>query len=128
MSAPLTQAAFSLALMAAPQEGQNPLALFLPYILIFFIFYFIWFRPTQRERRKQEERLKNLKKGDEVVTAGGIVGEVVHVREMAKDKDGQPVKSMEDRVTIRSGESRLVVERGRIARVVTPKPTEPNPA
>jgi preprotein translocase subunit YajC len=55
-----------------------------------------------------------LKRGDEVVTAGGIVGEVIHIREMSADGGGTRA---EDRITIKSGESRLVVERGRIARI-----------
>ena len=50
-------------------------------------------------------------------TAGGIVGEVVHIRETVKDGQRQP--SMDDRITIRSGESRLIIERARIARVAS---------
>ncbi len=49
------------------------------------------------------------------MTAGGIVGEVVHIRETSKDGGGN---RMEDRVTIKSAESKLVVERGRIARII----------
>jgi preprotein translocase subunit YajC len=110
----------AILLMAPPQEGgANPIGLLLPWILVFGIFYFIWFRPQQRERAKHDALLKNLKKGDEVVTAGGIIGEVIHIKEAMKD--GQPVKSMDDRVTIKTGEARIVVERGRIARVVAPK-------
>ena len=113
-------ATLAILLVGAPQQGgTNPIGLLLPWILVFFIFYFIWFRPQQRERAKHDAALRNIKKGDEVVTAGGIVGEVVHIRESMKD--GQPVKAMEDRITIKTGESRIVVERGRIARVVAPK-------
>jgi len=116
-------ATLAILLIGAPQEGgANPIGLLLPWILVFGIFYFIWFRPQQRERAKHDALLKNLKKGDEVVTAGGIVGEVIHIKETMKD--GQPVKGMDDRVTIKTGESRIVVERGRIARVIAPK-TEP---
>ena len=50
------------------------------------------------------------------MTAGGLGGEVLQIKEGIKD--GQPVKTPEDRVTIRSGESKLVVERGRIAKVL----------
>ena len=82
--------------------------------LIIAIIYFIMIRPQQRQRRKHEELLNALKKGDEVVTAGGIVGEVIHIREMGNE--GSKTKA-DDRVTIKSGESRLVVERGRIARI-----------
>jgi preprotein translocase subunit YajC len=113
-------ATLAILLMAPPQGGgTNPIGLLLPWILVFGIFYFIWFRPQQRERAKHDELLKNLKKGDEVVTAGGIVGEVIHIKETMKE--GQPLKAMDDRITIKSGESRLVIERGRIARVITAK-------
>jgi preprotein translocase subunit YajC len=108
------------ALFAPPPEGGGGLplsALLLQFGAIFLIFYLIWFRPQQRQRRQFEETIRGVKKGDEVVTAGGIVGEVVHIKEAVKD--GQPVKSMEDRITIKSGDARLVIERGRIARVVT---------
>jgi preprotein translocase subunit YajC len=79
------------------------------------IFYFIVMRPQQKQRREHENSLKSLKKGDEIVTAGGIIGEVIHIREATKDGGSN---RMDDRVTIKSGESRLVVERGRIARIV----------
>ena len=85
--------------------------------LIFAIWYFLVIRPQQKQRRTHEAALLNLRKGDEIVTSGGIVGEVVHIKEALKD--GQSAKSLDDRVTIRSGESKLVVERGRIAKVVT---------
>ena len=87
------------------------------------IFYFLMIRPQQKQRKTHEERLRNLRKGDSVVTAGGIVGEVVHVKESMKD--GAPQRSMEDHVTIKSGETRLIVERGRIARVANPAAAGP---
>jgi preprotein translocase subunit YajC len=62
--------------------------------------------------------IKALKKGDEVVTAGGVVGEVLHIKETMKE--GTPAPTMEDRVTVRSGESKIVIERGRITKVVRP--------
>ena len=87
-------------------------------IAIFGIIYFLLIRPQQKTRKQHDVRLRELKRGDTVVTTGGIVAEVMHIKESLKD--GQPVKSMEDLVTIKSGESRLVVERGRIAKVTTP--------
>ena len=85
---------------------------------IFAIFYFLMIRPQQKQRRQHEERLRNLRKGDSVVTAGGLVGEVVHIKEAAGD-DAKS-KSMEDLVTIKTGESRVVVERRGITRVAGP--------
>lgn len=77
------------------------------------IIYFLILRPQQVQKRKHEEALMAIKKGDEIVTAGGIVGDVIHVKTLGNDG----ATTLEDRLTIRSGESRLVVERGRIARV-----------
>ncbi len=77
------------------------------------IFYFLVIRPNQQQKRKQEEALLSIKKGDEIVTTGGLVGEVVHIKTLGKDG----AATLEDRLTVRSGEARVVVERGRIARV-----------
>jgi preprotein translocase subunit YajC len=85
-------------------------------VLILAIFYFILFRPQQKQRQNQERSLREIKKGDEIVTAGGIIGDVIHIKETMKD--GAAVVTMEDRVTIKSAESRLVIERGRIAKVL----------
>ena len=89
---------------------------FAPLILIFGVFYFLLIRPQQQQRKKHEAALLNIRKGDEIVTAGGIVGEIVSMRETVKD--GTPSKTLEDRVTIKSGESKLIIERGRIAKVL----------
>ena len=97
------------------QISSNPLmASVFMYGAIFAIFYFLLVRPQQQQRKKHEATIRQLKRGDEVVTAGGIVGEVVQIRQANADVVGQ-----EDRVTIKSGESRLVVERGKIARIAT---------
>ena len=87
------------------------------------IFYFLMIRPQQKQRRTHEERQRNLRKGDSVVTSGGVVGEVVHVRETMKD--GAPQKSMDDQITIRSGDTRMIVERRSIARISSPAAASP---
>jgi preprotein translocase subunit YajC len=89
--------------------------LLLQFAIIGVIWYFLIIRPQQKQRAAHEQALRDLKKGDEVVTSGGIVGKVVHLRETVVD--GNAKVTMEDRITIESGESRLVVERGRITRV-----------
>lgn len=107
-------------LLQAGGGGGSPLfQLGLQFALILAIFYFLMIRPQQRQRRQHEEALRNLQKGDEVVTSGGVVGQVVHIRETMKD--GAPTRSMDDQVTIKSAESRLVVERRSIARITTAK-------
>ncbi len=102
----------SLLLLQAP-AGGNPMYVTLAmYAVLAAIFYFVLFRPQQAQRRQHDTAVKAIKRGDAVVTAGGIVGEVVHVREQTAGTPGA-----DDHITIRSGESRLVVERGRIAKV-----------
>lgn len=106
--------------------GTSPLLPFMVQIaLIFGIFYFLMIRPQQKQRKQHEERLRNLKRGDTIVTAGGLVGEVMHIKEGGKEsgKDGQVEKSMDDQVTIKSGESRMVVLRGRVAQVLSGEPS-----
>ncbi len=84
-------------------------------VAIFAIFYFLLIRPQQTQKKKHEEALRNLKRGDQIVTAGGIIGEVVHVKEGGSSEGSKP---MDDAVTIKSAESRLIVERGRIQRII----------
>ncbi len=77
------------------------------------IFYFILLRPQQKQRKAHDEMLRSLKKGDEIVTAGGLIGEVQHI----ESASGDAASAMTDKVAIKSGETRLLVERGRIAKV-----------
>lgn len=102
---------------AAPASGGGgslaPLAFQIGAIIL--IFYVFMWLPQKKQRKKHEEALRGLKRGDEIVTSGGIVGKVIHIRETAKDGGAN---RMDDRVTIESGESRLIIERGRIARVI----------
>jgi preprotein translocase subunit YajC len=110
---------FLLALaQTGPGGGLGSLApLLVQFALIVGILYFIMIRPQQKQRQKHEAALRDLKKGDEIVTTGGLVGEVLHIREATRGETRAP---MDDRITIKSGESRVVVERGRIARIVEP--------
>ena len=114
----MTPAMPALSLLALQVGGSSLLPFLIQVVAIFAIFYFLLIRPQQKQRRQHEEALRNIKRGDEIVTTGGIVGEIVHIKEAVVE--GAPRKTMDDRVTIRSGESRLIVERGRIAKVVTP--------
>lgn len=71
------------------------------------VFWFLILRPQSQARKKQAALLNALKKGDDVMTVGGIVGVVKDIRE----------QSGETRVTIETGTSTVVVERSRIVRV-----------
>ncbi len=61
--------------------GGNPLAAFLPLIIIFVIFYFLLIRPQQKQAKKHQEFLQSLKKGEWVMTAGGLRGRITNVGE-----------------------------------------------
>ena len=105
--------------------GTSPMtALIIQMGAIFAIFYFLVIRPQQKQRKTHERTILALKKGDEIVTAGGIVAHVVHIQQ--KVVEGTAAPTLDDLITIKSGESRLVVERGKIARV-TPKAAEAAP-
>ena len=58
---------------------QNALIQFLPLILIFVVFYFLLIRPQQRKAKDQRAMLDALRRGDRVVTGGGIIGTVARV-------------------------------------------------
>lgn len=68
------------------------------------IFYFMLIRPQRRQQERHRQLLESLQRGDRVVTSGGIIGEVVHLKD--------------DEVTIRSAESRLIVQRSNIANIL----------
>ena len=109
---------FHPALLALQAGGVGSMTPFIIQIAaIFGIFYFLLIRPQQKQKRQHEEALRNIKRGDQVVTAGGIIGEVVHVRESV-NADGTTARPLEDQVTIKSAESRFIVERGRIAKII----------
>ena len=76
---PVLHAFFS---QTAPEgPAANPLVSFLPFVLIALVFYFVFFRPQARQAKQHQAFLGSLKKGDEVVTQGGIVGTVVLVED-----------------------------------------------
>ena len=54
-----------------------PFATYLPFILMFLIFYFIIIRPQSNERKKHDNQLANLKQGDKILTRGGIYGTII---------------------------------------------------
>ena len=52
---------------------------FIPLILIFVIFYFFLIRPQQKKAKEHKQMIENLKRGDQIVTSGGIIGTVERV-------------------------------------------------
>ena len=82
-----------------------PFATYLPFILMFLIFYFIIIRPQSNERKKHEDQLANLKQGDKILTRGGIYGTII----------GFQGKS-DNRITLDAGSgTKFTVERSYIA-------------
>jgi preprotein translocase subunit YajC len=92
-------------------SGSGLTILVLQMAAIGLVFYFLILRPSGQARKKHAELLSQLKKGDEVMTSGGLIGRVKDIRDV--ESDG--VK--ETRVTVESGTSTVVVERSRIVRV-----------
>ena len=68
----------------AAAGGSEALMQFLPLVLIFVVFYFLLIRPQQKRQKEHKAILENLRRGDRVVTGGGIVGTVAKVM---PDKD-----------------------------------------
>lgn len=63
----------------APTQAPNPLTSLIPFLLIFVVFYFLIIRPQQNARKKHQAMVEAVKRGDTVVTAGGLVGKVTKV-------------------------------------------------
>lgn len=66
------------------QQGGSGIAAFLPFILIMFIIYFLMIRPQTKRQKEKEAMRENLKKGDRVITMGGIYGTVQGFKEKNK--------------------------------------------
>jgi len=59
----------------------NSIGLFLPMILIFAIMYFLIFRPQAKKQKQHQAMINAVQKGDKIITAGGIYGTVVGIKE-----------------------------------------------
>jgi preprotein translocase subunit YajC len=90
----------------APAPGRS-FTIMLIYIVSFgLIAWLLLIRPQRKMQQQHQKMLSELKRNDEVLTEGGIIGTVVHIAE--------------DRVTIKSGENtRLVIARQKIARILS---------
>jgi preprotein translocase subunit YajC len=69
----------------APAGGSDVFLQLVPFVLIFIIMYFLIIRPQQRRVKAHQEMVKNVRRGDTVVTTGGIVGKVTKVTEDGAD-------------------------------------------
>lgn len=64
---------------AAAGGAESSLMSFLPIILMFVVLYFLMIRPQMKRQKEQKSMMEGLAKGDEVVTAGGMLGKVIKV-------------------------------------------------
>jgi len=97
---------FALVFAPSGQAGGGGMFVFVVQIAAFIaIFYFLLIRPQRQQQAKHKALLASLQRGDQVVTTGGVLGEVIHLKD--------------DQVTIKSGESRLVVLRSGIANILS---------
>ena len=89
-----------------PREGASGMTVVIFQImLMIFIFYFILIRPQRKERRRHQEMLSKLAKGDRVMTNGGILGEIVHATET-------------ELMIKTAGNTRIAIDRGHVARKI----------
>ena len=79
--------------------GLGGVAQFLPLVMIFGVFYFLLIRPQQQKQKEVQSMIAAVKRGDRVVTGGGILGTVQRVP-MVQSKDGKQVPSQEIEVEI----------------------------
>lgn len=90
---------FLLTADAAPEMAGGTLAMvtsFLPFVLIIAVFYFMMIRPQKKREKQIQDMRSKIEVGDEIVTAGGIVGRVVSIRE-----DSVVIETGSDRSKIR---------------------------
>ncbi|MFT4012978.1 MAG: preprotein translocase subunit YajC [Paracoccus sp. (in: a-proteobacteria)] len=86
---------------AAAPAGASTIASFAPLILIFVIMYFLMIRPQQKRVKEHRAMVEAVKKGDEVITQGGLIGKVTAVRETELEVEIAPgVKSRVVRTSI----------------------------
>jgi preprotein translocase subunit YajC len=99
-------------------SGAGGVAQFLPLIMIFGVFYFLLIRPQQQKQKELRNMISAVRRGDRVVTGGGILGTVQRVP-MVQDKDGKQVPSQEIEVEI-AKDIRVTVLRDTITSVLKP--------
>lgn len=99
----MTITLLNIVAQAGGKSGFGASALIIQLGLIALVFYFLIIRPQSQARKKHEALLEDLKKGDEVVTSGGLMGKV-------KAIDGA-------RITVASGNAEVTVHRQRIVQV-----------
>ncbi len=93
---------------AAGGGAGSAFASFIPLILIFAIMYFLLIRPQQKKVKEHQKMVEALRRGDQVVTAGGLIGKVTKVRE-----DGEVEVELADNVKVRVVKSTIATVRNK---------------
>jgi preprotein translocase subunit YajC len=73
----------NILLMTPSAQGQNPLVSLIPLLLIIVVFYFFMIRPQMKRQKELVNYRSSLKKGDKVITTGGIYGKVSEVNDQS---------------------------------------------
>jgi preprotein translocase subunit YajC len=68
-----------IVLMTTPQKGQSPWSSLIPLLLIMVVFYFFLIRPQMKRQKDLKNFRESLKKGDHIITAGGIYGKINNI-------------------------------------------------
>src|SRR4051794_10114574 len=92
----------AMLLLAAGPQGSSAIGTLVFPLAILAIFYFILIVPQRRQLKEHQSLVSALQKGDQVVTAGGLVGEITGIKD--------------DAVQLRTGTSTVVVEKSRIVK------------
>lgn len=96
LSSILISSAYAQEAVPTPQSGTDMFMNYLPFILIFLVFYVLVIRPQQRRLADQDKMIKALQRGDRVVTSGGIHGKIAQVEGnevlMVEIADGVQIK------------------------------------
>ena len=86
---------------AAPSGGASFFIQTIPLVLVFVIFYFLMIRPQQRRMKAHQAQIMAVKKGDRVVTGGGLIGKVTKVTDTEVEVElGQDIKVMAVKSTL----------------------------
>ncbi len=83
---------------AAGGAAANPIVQFLPLILIFAIMYFLMIRPQQKKAKEHKAMVEALRRGDQVITQGGVIGKVSRVKEGENEVEVEIAEGVKVRV------------------------------
>ncbi|MBQ9536685.1 MAG: preprotein translocase subunit YajC [Desulfovibrionaceae bacterium] len=93
---------------AQASGGMGMLASFMPFILMFVIFWFLLIRPQQKRAKAHREMLEALKRGDKIVTSSGLLGTILEINK--------------DEILLECGEAKLRMSRAAIGGVINDAP------